>query len=940
MIVRWSSRCNLLNSVRLRHSPLSLSMRYALTDAQAAILDHSLRQLLHTSPCLITQITRGLPDTAVDILDDLDGSLLDYLKRNRKFVVRQTSLDNKVGGANANLVSLAPSEAVTTIHGDARKIAIVVHDIIASSATAHLVGQGMAISKIFDLLNTGQRKQLCKVGTLNVLAQSYENVFELSADGKYVRLVDERTPVRPSETFNAINSASQSSAAAAAAARKSSNSNNNNNVSAVPIAPAAPQSNALPSTHSRTSSHRNPAAVAATAMNVPLSDKIVAIVNVLVASVPFDSYITLDELLQHAPTRIRFEQMLSVDTNNVPHSVVDHPLHTKIVRLLESVPSTALDCRIFDEHNPRMIFLRVIGNLKDATLNCRPDIEVGDPLELRKSALPHTWILLEAILKKYEAALGVEEINTWFRNSFSTTIAAPTGTQLQLLLTSSAALSSTLTQPSPQSVEQLPPLELNSLCMLCAQLDALISDIPQLAPARSTLSVSSGGGEGGGGNCVDDSYRPFALLICDRLPHLFDVNWPTYEVRIRREIMAAWWALKTSPPVVGVAPPSSLSSLSEDEQQQSSPVEVSLKSVLQLVMASPQLRTLSNSTLDTSTTPVQRALRQTRSVSSRSSTNTSKILSGGATTAAVFCPTTLTIDNLRGNLFPSAVADSVISVFGSIETFARYHSSEFFIRTSAGTPLSAPLPPDVDPRNSNNDAATGGVCEDDKHRFIWSADQVVSKRSHEVEQHIAESVKDDNILPRDVGGLHKSSKAALSWSDNTVAQVLFNTLPSLEEDHPVLWRKHLRYLQNTYTTTIPHHVLHRNYSTQFFFDRPHLFEVFELIHGSGGGRFLVARRGTTPPPFGIHPKHCRTLEEAIKQLAVVSVGGVTLEESMNSLSSEARTLVKRYGGSEEIALALPMWFEVRASLITYIGGQDNNNASSGSTTLAAAMDDD
>jgi hypothetical protein len=873
MITRWSTSFRTISNQQRVLCPLSIAKRLALTDGQAAILDHALRQLLYTSPCLITQITRGLPDSAVDILDDLDGSLLDYLKRNRKFIVRQMPAVQDDGQRTSavpamNLVSLSAAEAVSTIFGDGRKIANVVHDIIATSPTAHLVGQGIAASKIYDMLNPGQRKQLTNIGNINTLARSYENVFELSADGKYVRLVDERTPVRPSEMPAAPSSALSSNA----------------NTSSVPSAPLAPPSSAIASS---TSARNRVTSASRFAADAPLADSVLGIINILLAAVPFDSYVSLQELLLHAPTKSAVLHFFK--TSTPPPSEFSIP---KLIALLESVPSTALDCRLFDDNNPSMIFLRMIGDLKDATQDCRPDIEAGDALGLRKSPLPHTWSLLEAVLKQYEAALGAGELNAWFRSSFSTTIAPPTCSQLQLLISSPS--SSTLSQPSPQSVEHLPPVELNSLCTLCARLGGLVADIPHVAPTNE------------GGQCIDDSYRPFVMLLFDRLAHLFDVNWSTYEVRVRREVMAAWWALTTSlrPPVqVGSEGANSVANNNTNDLMSPNPVKVDLNSVLMLVMASPHLRPLSHTTLDTRTTPAQRSLRQARDAAARAGRSSNR--------------TTVTVDNLTGKMFPSSVAQSMIDTFGSVETFLRYHPSEFFIRDAEGTPLAALMPPDIiieEPFGCSESLVHGSAgCA---QRLIWTADQVARKRSDEIEQQIAETMDEDMTT---AGG----AKKKLSWSDNTIAQALYDTLPSLELNSSVVWLRHHRQLQHSHSAVIPHHVLQRKYAIQFFMERPHLFEVFELIDGHGG-KFLVARKGVTPPPFGIHPKHCRSLQEAIKQLAVVCVGGTTLESSMNLLSTEARTLCKRYGGSHEIALALPMWFQVQGHLITYIGANSSS----------------
>lgn len=902
LLQRWRQASS-SSSMSMVRASLAVSKRGALTDGQSAILDHAFRQLLSAGPCLITHLTRKLPDSVVDVMDDMDGSLLDYLKRNRKFVVRSMPVPEDVGSSSGSsssrrvihLVSLSAAEAVTTIRHEGRKVALAVHDIIAANSTAHLVGHGMPIPQIVDRLNTSQRKVVHNcAGDLQALVCSHENVFEVN--GNHVRLLDERTPFRPFELAVAApaNPNATTSSTPVAVKRRSS-SDNDSGMSLIPKAPSMGSS-------SSSTVQRSAGGIT---RHVPLSDDVIEVIHILRSIVPFDAFVRLDEILAHPPTVSALQKVPSMELGKdgllLPGSVL---------RRLEQIPSSALDCRVFardGDNNPRLVFLRLIGDEPSITQAVRPDVEHGDDsfaLKRHVSCLPYTWDLLHTVLRQYEASLGAQEIAHWFEKSFGNSSSFAGGVEA--------------------AVEHLPPMEMPSLCKLCAQVERLVQAMPQ--PLRrcfvGTPTEDEDHRVGNGEAEHEDNTQAaslFVLLLFDRLPHLFDVNWQTFEARVRREVMAAWWEITHRLPpgannddgvrtINGTTTPSSAASLVADGGGNSDCVQPSLASVLELALSSSRYRALCNNTLRMGTTPVQRALRQTRDAMETR-----------------FQPGSLTVTGLINTLHPQSVKDNLIDAFGSAENFVRFHSTYFLIRDQEGNVI----PP-------SKVASAGGEDDDAGAKVelrIWTPSQVAMKRAGEAESNMAALLQQNNHHVEassrlSHGGLQVESsnrkrqqQQHSSWSDNTIAKAFYDTLPD-DSETVVIWRSHIRQLALSHSDRIPPAVLGRAFSVQFFQDRPNLFDVFELLDG---GAFVVGRRGVRPPAFGIH-RPCRSIEDAIKQLAIVTVGGKTMTRAMMCLSTDARTWMKRYGGVEVVAAHLSCWFHIHGDLITYVGADSSTDS--------------
>lgn len=170
-----------------------------------------------------------------------------------------------------------------------------------------------------------------------------------------------------------------------------------------------------------------------------------------------------------------------------------------------------------------------------------------------------------------------------------------------------------------------------------------------------------------------------------------------------------------------------------------------------------------------------------------------------------------------------------------------------------------------------------------------------------------------------VSSASPQSYGTKEWNKRVLAQAIYDSLPS-GEDEVVIWTHHLSFLRSQYSDIIPAAELQSSAITngfQFFREFPDMFSVFELIINTPAS-FAVGRFGVSTP-IGCHPRVCNTLTDALRQIAVLTVGGSTEEFTTMSLSNDARTIIKRHGGVGKVVAQLPQWFEVRAGLITYVG---------------------
>jgi hypothetical protein len=171
------------------------------------------------------------------------------------------------------------------------------------------------------------------------------------------------------------------------------------------------------------------------------------------------------------------------------------------------------------------------------------------------------------------------------------------------------------------------------------------------------------------------------------------------------------------------------------------------------------------------------------------------------------------------------------------------------------------------------------------------------------------------------------------WTDRVLAEAIRDSLPT-ENDEVVVWSHHSRWMLDQYKEIIPPHLLaSRKLCLDFFRRYPDLFVTFELIVNTPSS-FLIARSGSTAP-LGCHPRHCKTLRDAVRELAMVTIGGSELSNIYKNVSQGGRDILKQYNGVEHVARCLPMWFEVKGGgideqkrektcVVTYIGADAAN----------------
>ena len=175
-------------------------------------------------------------------------------------------------------------------------------------------------------------------------------------------------------------------------------------------------------------------------------------------------------------------------------------------------------------------------------------------------------------------------------------------------------------------------------------------------------------------------------------------------------------------------------------------------------------------------------------------------------------------------------------------------------------------------------------------------------------------IKDDEVY-----GTHHSTAAIQghkALSEDELARAIFDMLPV---DEPVIWASFIlsRKQQFPQLSTV---------AREFFDHYTMFFAVYEGLFLNG---FLVTRRGSPTPPY-VHPP-CLSILDALRQIAIASVGGADEGLISNFLTRDARSMVKAFGGLEGLVRQLPQWFDVKnerrqvgQSFVAYIGHLPKN----------------
>ncbi len=148
-------------------------------------------------------------------------------------------------------------------------------------------------------------------------------------------------------------------------------------------------------------------------------------------------------------------------------------------------------------------------------------------------------------------------------------------------------------------------------------------------------------------------------------------------------------------------------------------------------------------------------------------------------------------------------------------------------------------------------------------------------------------------------------------TEEELARAVFDLLPS---DTPVLWTRFVLGCRKSLPQV-------SSLGRDFFVHYSSLFSVYDGLFLND---FIVTRRGAPTPPY-VHPP-CRTVEDALRQVAIASVGGADEGQINNCISADARSMMKAFGGLEMLLRQIPQWFDVKnerrisgCAFIAYVG---------------------
>ncbi|KEG09553.1 hypothetical protein DQ04_05031000 [Trypanosoma grayi] len=160
----------------------------------------------------------------------------------------------------------------------------------------------------------------------------------------------------------------------------------------------------------------------------------------------------------------------------------------------------------------------------------------------------------------------------------------------------------------------------------------------------------------------------------------------------------------------------------------------------------------------------------------------------------------------------------------------------------------------------------------------------------------------------------RSGAVGRNLTDAVKARMLMEVMPL---HHPLDWN---RFRLHPLVRELPFET--RNMRPEFFERHRECFRVYEVL---GSTSFIVGRRDGIPPAPELLQPPCNSLSDLVRQMALFSIGGAQESTVLNNLSKEARMMMRRYGSLENIAMQLPMWFDVRnerqepgCAIISYI----------------------